>query len=431
MSRVFKVRDPRDGRILALKLLAPHPHLTGLLGKKDIQERFLFEAEVMASLRHPHLAGLCDAALNGPKRYVVMEYYCRNLGEWIGERYRVEEPTRPVRTDRAVAWMLQTLSALEALHHKGVIHRDVKPYNLLLDDADNVKLTDFGLSKLRGECWKRPPQLMVGSPYYAAPEQEKDPEGVDERADLYAVGVLFHRLVTGLLPGTDSDPAVRSELGPAGSSFFRRALEADPRRRFAEAAEMAGALRELDRRWKERMDGVCRHRTLEAARPAATVRGPGDIRSEPVKVRPREAKSLFAVDGLWRPIHRTGADLAVADDRTVTDRTTRLIWQRGGSGVPVTWPQAHRYVKRLAKDRFAGRGGWRLPTVDELLTLLHPESPLDDFCLEAVFERRQTRLWTSDRRSFVAAWTVNVEAGYVGWQDFTCPVFVRAVCGGK
>lgn len=431
MSRVLKVRSPEDGRLLALKLLKPHPHLADLLGMEEIERRFRFEARVLAGINHPHVVRLVGARLSGPLCYMLLEYHCRTVSEWIGEGPRVTEASRPLRPNLALAAVRQTAQALRALHDKGLVHRDIKPANLLLAADRRVKLADFGLSKLRGERGLRPPQLMVGSPYYAAPEQEQDPEGVDLRADIYSLGVVLYRLIAGRLPEQPVDwNPILAEFGPNGQDLLERALAENPERRPAHAEEFLAELRRMEVFWQKHREAACHARWTLGALSETGETAPRRLRSEPIRTGPRKTGEFFPVNALWRPLAFTPRELKPSGD-VVHDPATGLCWQRGGSPEPVPWERGRAYLDAINREGFAGRSCWRLPTAEELLSLLDFRAPLDDFCLPPVFERRQARLWSADRRTFLAAWIVDVESGYLGWQDFTCPAFVRAVCPEK
>ena len=266
MGSVYKAKLPGLDRIVALKLLDPAEILVDLLGMEELKRQFRHEAEIMAGLRHPHIAQIWDLDVTAQAMpYFVMEYSCNNLGALMGESYRVEQPTRRLALDKAVHYAVQALEGLARMHHEGVVHRDFKPYNLLLTDEDSIKIIDFGLSKLRGEEeFNAPRGIKVGSPYYAAPEQELDPAGADGRADLYAVGVTLFRMLTGLLPyDEESGEAMRNarafnaELDEAWDVFFAKALARDPGERHPSAAVMRGELLGLLDQWRKRRDRIC------------------------------------------------------------------------------------------------------------------------------------------------------------------------------
>jgi serine/threonine protein kinase len=426
------------GRIAALKVLKPAEILKDMLGKEQLGRQFEAEAVMMASLDHPNIAAVWDYAEADGRPFFVMEYYCLNLGMLIGESYRVEAPTRRLPLDKAVDYMLQTLDALSRMHHAGIIHRDVKPFNLMLTNFDRIKVIDFGLSRLRGETGlKTPKGIKVGSPYYAPPEQETTPDSVDGRSDCYPVGVMLYRMLTGVLPNAEANlengaipPASRfsEDLDADWDAFFMRAMAPDVNDRFSGAAPMRQALWALFERWRNRPEAVCSGLADLQTNPCTT--RPGGLRTQPVKVGIREARRLFALDALWRPlclVEREKKTYRRNEDDTVSDATTGLQWQRQGSDFPLTWTNARAYVNDLNSNGFAGAADWRLPTVDELVSLLERPPVLRDFCLPSVFDPSPAYLWTCDRKSFNAAWFVSAAMAFVGWQDFSCRFHVRAV----
>jgi serine/threonine-protein kinase len=171
------------------------------MGEDAIRNLFISEAITMSNLRHPHIVEVwnLDETEDG-KLFYVMDYYFNNLGIMIGESYITEAPSRIIKLDKAIKYIRQILLGLACLHHFDIVHRDIKPFNILVTDLDTIKICDFGLSKLRGEDFKGPENLKVGSPWYAAPEQEAHPDNVDRRADIYSVGIMLYRMLTGELP---------------------------------------------------------------------------------------------------------------------------------------------------------------------------------------------------------------------------------------
>ena len=185
MGRIFKVVHPVIGKIAALKLLDPNPLLMELVGAEKLRDMFVSEATTLAGLRHPNIASILEFDETDGKPFYLMDYYVNNLGVMIGESNRPDYPSRIISIEKAIYYIRQTLQGLDCLHHHDIIHRDIKPHNLLITDQDTVKICDFGLSKLRGEQFAGPPSLKVGSAWYAPPEQEEEPDAVDISADLY------------------------------------------------------------------------------------------------------------------------------------------------------------------------------------------------------------------------------------------------------
>jgi len=430
MSTVYKVAMPTTGRIVALKLLAPAQPLVDLLGDAELVRIFTAEAVTMAGLRHPHIADIRDFDQDDQGRpFYVMEYYCKNLGAMIGEHFRVEERSRIMEPDKVLHYGLQILDGLSCLHQAGIVHRDIKPYNILVTDHDSIKICDFGLSKLRGETRGRPRNLQVGSPFYAPPEQEQEPERVDGRADLYSCAVMLSRMLTGELPDGKRNP---SQLNPLldkqWDQFLAIGLAPEREHRFPDAKTMRRVLLELQEHWEESKEKTCALLDSQSAPNVMAVAGPDHkLRSRAVKIDPRAGRKAFQVDSLWRPRQYITNRLVDNRDGTVIDRACGLVWQQSGSDYPLTWDKAREYVQTLNADRMAGRNGWRLPTVDELMSLLTEVLLGEQYCMAPIFDRGKKWLWSIDKRSYIAAWYVSVDLGFVGWQDMTCYNYVRAV----
>jgi serine/threonine-protein kinase len=432
MGRVYKVSHPVIPRMFALKTLEPAEALARLLGPARLRSLFVDEIRRMADLDHPHIIGVLDADIDATPPFYVMDYHCRNLGQVIGETFRTEAPTRPLPVTRAVVYVRQVLRGLTRLHHAGIVHRDIKPFNILLTAADQVKICDFGLSLLRGERFPAPPTLKVGSPYYAAPEQEEDPDEAGITADLYSAGVMLYRMLSGRLPERpQAAPLSRwqPDLDDAWDVFFEHALAPDPAARFPQAGAMHDDLAALTADWQARWQATCGPLPDAAPRARAAAAGhAASVRALPLKTGPRTSPSRFGLDKLWRPrVYPSPSFVPEADARVLCDTRTGLAWQRGGSPFALDWRQAREYTARLNREGFGGRHNWRLPTIAELITLLQPNPTGRDHCLPPVFDRRPHRLWSSDRRTFTSAWHVDLEMGFVSWQDLTCLNAVKAV----
>jgi serine/threonine-protein kinase len=465
MGAVYKARMPVTGKIVALKLLSPTPFLETLVGAAEIERRFLAEAATLGGLNHPHVAQVWDFGREQERGrpYFTMEYYCRDLGQVLGESADSEAPTRRLPLPRAAGYALQALDGLARLHAADVVHRDVKPSNLLITGEDSIKITDFGLSRVRGESLTASPGLKVGSPFYAAPEQEADPDQAGPRADLFSLGVTLYRMLTGMLPewplAGDKLPSrlpsrLPGDLDAAWDDFFRRCLAPRPEARHQDADHMACELAALLADWRKRLEHACRltdaadlpppcpdqpdrpDRANRADRPDwADWARP---RSEPRKVFGRDAREVLGLDELWRPRcfarprlvawpGAASARAAAPAGATVLDESTGLVWQTGGSRFPVDWKEAQAFVAELNARAFAGATGWRLPTVAELASVLSPPAEFTGHCLSPVFDADKRLVWSADRRAYTQAWFADTEQGAFSFADTTCLRYGRAV----
>jgi hypothetical protein len=258
MGVVHLARDGALDRLVALKVLSPH-----LGADPAARERFLQEARAASSLDHPHIApifeagfeagfegGLEDGGPGEPRLFLAMAF-C----EGPTLRDRITEGPLPVAD--AVRVATQAASGIAAAHSRGVVHRDVKPENLIDTPERGVRIVDFGVAKVAGSLATADGQ-RVGTVAYMSPEQSRG-EAVDGRTDVWALGVLLHEMLAGDRPFRgDSDAAVihairhdppadlsriRSDVPPDLVAVVDRALEKDPDRRFASASEMETALR--------------------------------------------------------------------------------------------------------------------------------------------------------------------------------------------
>ncbi|MCA1986255.1 MAG: protein kinase [Desulfovibrio sp.] len=463
MGAVYKAEHPALGKLVALKLLAPSEHLAGLVGYEPLKERFLREARIMAGIRHPHVSQVWDYGEDAGRPFFVMEYACDSLGSLMGESYRMEAPSRQLPPVMAMDYAIQTLSGLARLHHAGIIHRDIKPFNLLLTEENRIKIIDFGLSKLRGETARADPDTVkIGTPYYAAPEQAENPEAAGPAADCYAVGVLLWRMLVGMLPpdemeGDEAKAACLrrdaflarwKDLDPAlaqqAREFFAVALHRDPQGRHATAMAMAADIEALRERFQHALDAACRLpeedqavlglgglgglgglRDLAQGAASSTAVA---LRSSPLKTGPLRDLEQLELDCLGRPlVPRRPEFICDARGDTVLDPIHGLRWQRAGTPYPGTWQEAHAYVAQLNNTCFAGHDDWRLPTVAELASCIDPDKEPGVSCADTCFDPHQTTCWSADRRSFVSAWRLHAAMGFVQWVDMHCQTHTRAV----
>lgn len=433
MGKVYKVRLPVLDKVAALKCLEPSWQLAELMGMDKLKEKFIFEAKIIANLRHPNILDVWNLEEENGKLRYLMDYFSHNLGVMIGETYWADSPSRIIRIERAVNYTTEILQGLCRLHHAGIIHRDIKPFNMMITDQDSVKIADFGLSKVRGESSDFPKHLMIGTKFYAAPEQEAAPDAVDFSADIYSVGVILYRMLTGTLPQNSAQPPSRfnQDMDADWDAFILKAIAPKPAQRFSGANAMLTELRLLYRLFREKQEKSCRILETQAHKSDSSTRSAQEkirLRADEITVTSQHAKAVFKLNELWRPLEYIQNQLKPDADGVIIDNTTGLVWQQSGSEYPQTLSEAQSYIGFLNETRFGGYANWRLPTIDELISLLKPSPPGEDFCFESLFDNRQKWIRSVDRRSLKSGWYVNVELGFVATHNIADLLYTKAVC---
>src|SRR5260221_9689637 len=229
MGMVFKARQPKLDRFVALKLLPQKP-----AADPAFQERFNREARVLARLSHPNIVAVHDFGQAGP--FFLMEFV-------DGVNLRQAMRAGRFTPTQALSLVPRICDALQYAHEEGVLHRDVKPENLLLDTRGRIKIADFGIAKLLGDTTKgvtlTASGQSIGTPHYMAPEQFEHPQDVDQRADIYSLGVVFYEMLTGELPlGRFAPPSEKSAVDERVDEIVMRTLEKERGRRFQSAGEV-------------------------------------------------------------------------------------------------------------------------------------------------------------------------------------------------
>jgi serine/threonine-protein kinase len=247
MASIFKAVDQKSGAVVALKI----PHLQ-LESDVAFFERFRREEQIGQKLEHPNIVRVLAPEAKS-RTYMVMEYAeGRSLRALLGER-------GPLPVEEALSIARQIAGALVYLHGKGVVHRDLKPDNVLMTPDGTVKLLDFGIAldeaarRLTWSGFSAP----VGTPDYMAPEQVRGRRG-DARTDVYALGTMLYEMVTGELPFRAANPhalmraklhedprpprEVKAGLDPKLEEIILRAIDRSPRERYGSAKEMLAEL---------------------------------------------------------------------------------------------------------------------------------------------------------------------------------------------
>ncbi len=200
MGEVYKARDTRLDRTVAIKVLPEH-----IASDPEMQQRFEHEARVVAALSHPHICTLYDVGKHEGRPFIAMELL---EGQVLSQRMG----RHAVRIEQVVEWGLQVADGLAAAHAKGIVHRDIKPGNIFITPGESAKILDFGLAKTsalgkegeRTEGFDQPtaleaqvttPGVVLGTVAYMSPEQVYG-DSLDARTDLFSLGVVLYQLAT-------------------------------------------------------------------------------------------------------------------------------------------------------------------------------------------------------------------------------------------
>ena len=340
MGSVYRANDPRLERDVALKVLHADPDH----GRAEDRRRQLrLEARALSRLLHPNIATLFDLDSHDGVDFLVLEYVPGHTLAWLLESGPLPEP-------RARAIALEVAEALEAAHEQGVVHRDLKPGNVILNPRGRAKVLDFGLARFQGSSSVTLTTLsardaavgVAGTLPYMSPEQIRG-ERTDARTDVWAMGAIMYEMCAGARPFTGTDfsqllyrivnepPPPLRELKPgvpqAYATIVARCLEKDPARRFADAAALRRALKGEDSTETIAVP-------VTRAEPAAPISTSGRIHSLavlPLANRSGDPSQEFFVDGMTDALI---ADLAQIGALRVISRTSAMRFKGSDRPLP-------------------------------------------------------------------------------------------------
>lgn len=252
MGAVYKARQKSLDRFVAIKLLTRKS-----MGGQDFETRFTREAKALAELNHPNIVTIHDFGQAGGFYFLLMEYV-------DGVNLRQAMDAGRMSPAQALSIVPPVCEALTFAHSRGIVHRDIKPENLLLDKVGHVKIADFGIARIV----RLPPDhtapdvgrstqqkdsgspltgnVVLGTPNYMAPEQSQHPEAVDQRADVYSLGVVLYEMLTGELPrGNFEMPSRKVQVDVRLDEIVMRALDRNPELRWPTTAALKAQLASL------------------------------------------------------------------------------------------------------------------------------------------------------------------------------------------
>ncbi len=253
MAIVYRARDTLLNRQVAVKVLRSQFASDG-----EFRQRFRREAQAAASLSHPNIVNIYDVGDTGNLHFIVMEYV---VGETLNQVVKREGP---LSSDYCIRIGSQIAQALAHAHQHGIVHRDIKPHNILISKDDRVKVTDFGIAQALSSANLTQTGMVLGSVHYFSPEQAKGIH-VEHYSDLYSLGVVLYEMLTGSVPFKGESPIatalkqiqdqppsiedVRSDVPPAMVSLVMKLLEKKPAQRIESAEKTASLLLQLQNDW--------------------------------------------------------------------------------------------------------------------------------------------------------------------------------------
>ena len=252
MANVYKATDMKENRPVAVKVLRAE-----FMNNADLVRRFKNESKAISVLDHPNIVKVYDINITEKLSYIVMEYV-----EGITLKDYMNYRKQPLTVKETMHFVRQTLLALQHAHEKGIVHRDVKPQNIMLLQNGSIKVMDFGIARFSRSENQTVTDKAIGSVHYISPEQAKG-DVTDAKADIYSVGVMMYEMLSGRLP-FDSDSPVSIAIKqiadtatplrqvdpnvPEGlAAITARAMAKDPRSRYPSAREMLADLEEFRR----------------------------------------------------------------------------------------------------------------------------------------------------------------------------------------
>ena len=249
MADIYKARDITEDRVVAVKILK-----TEFAASEDFMRRFRNESKAIALLSHPNIVKIYDVGFTEKLQFIVMEYIDGiNLSEYISKQ-------GVLKWKDVVHFTMQILKALQHAHDRGIVHRDIKPQNVMLLSDGTIKVMDFGIARFNRETDKTMSEKAIGSVHYISPEQARG-DVTDERSDIYSIGIMMYEMLTGKKPFDGDSPVaialmhmqtsakkmsdINNSIPEGLEEITEKAMQKEPSKRYQTAGEMMKDIEEF------------------------------------------------------------------------------------------------------------------------------------------------------------------------------------------
>lgn len=385
------------GQVFLVENQMKEPYALKVLHKGDLRETR--GANSVMNIRSERLVRIEDygKTVSG-KNCLLMEYLPLSLEKVLREDVLDEE--------RARGYFIEILKGLKVLEEHRILHRDIKPDNLFVQ-GKIIKIGDFGTVIYEQE--KSVMNESVGTVIYRAPESFYRKYGFS--VDRWAAAVIFYRMLTGHFIFVRNRFNVKNAIIRENPTlnmsprkyrpFFKKCFQKKVEHRYKTTQKMLEAIENI----------------------------PGNEEKVFLRSKPIESSTyfykIFRLDKRHRPIRYVKNDFEDNRNGTVTDHATDRMWQKSGSEIYMKYTKAQTYIRSLNQKRFAGYRNWRLPTVEELISLLEREKQSNKLYIDPMFDKKQDWCWSADKY-FSDGCHVNFNRGYVHYDD-PYSLYVRAV----
>ena len=389
MASVYKAYDIIDERIVAIKILKEE-----FVANDEFRRRFKNESKAIAVLSHPNIVKVYDVSFGDRLQYIVMEYI-----EGITLKEYIEEHG-VINWNEALFFSIQILRALQHAHDKGIVHRDVKPQNIMLLENGTIKVTDFGIARFSHSETKTMTEKAIGSVHYISPEQAKG-ELTDEKADIYSVGVVLYEMLTGKLPfeaesavsvalmQVNNEPELPRTINPRIPMGFElitmKAMQKSTKERYQTAAEMLLDLEELKRNPNIKFDYLKYYVDDTPTKYIGKIQGNKQVADAQPTGEYERVKTVPPVADARNKLDDSQRRREVNADREKKEKKTKNIAIVAGVGVAIAvFALVFGFISLLTGGRKIEVADFKGMTYDEIVA---NEDKYKDYDFEVIYEQ--------------------------------------------